>query len=140
MKLTYDYVKKIFEKENCILLSKEYKNARTHLDYICSCGNKTKIVFYSFRRGHKCKKCGIKKRSKTQTLSFQYVKEYVKENNCILLSKNYKNSRTKLKLKCNCNKIFYCNFNKFKSKKRYCCPSCSLYNRSKENHYEWIKK
>ncbi|MHA1468957.1 MAG: hypothetical protein ACTSSP_00195 [Candidatus Asgardarchaeia archaeon] len=62
-KLTYEYVNTFFKKENCELLEKEYKNARSKLKYKCNCGDVSKIVFDHFRLGQRCKKCGIKKNS-----------------------------------------------------------------------------
>ena len=40
-------------------------------------------------------------------LTFEYVKEWVENNSeCILLSTEYKNAKTKLKFKCKCGKEF----------------------------------
>lgn len=39
-RLTYDEVKRRIEENNCILISKEYKNINTPLELQCSCGNK----------------------------------------------------------------------------------------------------
>jgi hypothetical protein len=58
---THDYVEKFFIDHGCKLLSNTYKNARTKLKYICSCGNESEIVFDSFRRGNRCRKCGSKR-------------------------------------------------------------------------------
>ena len=58
-KLTHDYVKSFFEEQNCVLLSTEYRNNETKLDYICcSCGNYSKTYFGNFKRGYRCRKCG----------------------------------------------------------------------------------
>lgn len=63
LKVTLAEAKLSFEEEGCVLLSKEIKNNKTPLSYICSCGNKSWIRWYDFRMGKRCKKCGIKKRS-----------------------------------------------------------------------------
>ncbi|MFW6172287.1 MAG: hypothetical protein ACOC5T_00885 [Elusimicrobiota bacterium] len=136
-RLKYDFVRKFFEENGCKLLSKEYKNARAYLEYICECGNKSKITFDSFRRGHRCKKCATRKKALKQSLNYEYVKEFIKNKNCVLLSKKYKNAKQKLKIQCQCDLIFYRCFNNFKSKKQYICPKCSLRKRSGSNHYEW---
>jgi hypothetical protein len=34
-RLTYEFIKNEFKKRNFILLSKEYKNNSSNLDYIC---------------------------------------------------------------------------------------------------------
>ena len=38
-KLTYEFVRKFFEEQGCEMLDTIYKNARTHINYRCSCGN-----------------------------------------------------------------------------------------------------
>jgi len=60
---TYQQVFDFFEEQGCQLLEKEYKNARTKLRYVCNCGSESLIVFDSFKRGNRCKRCGIKKNS-----------------------------------------------------------------------------
>jgi hypothetical protein len=61
MRHSYEYVKEYFEKKGCILTSKEYIKGDEPLDYICSCGNKSKITFYSLHNGSKCNKCGVER-------------------------------------------------------------------------------
>lgn len=57
-KLTYEYIKSEFEKRGATLLSKEYVNAQTHLEYIChKCGEKTKMTWSNFKRGYGCSNC-----------------------------------------------------------------------------------
>jgi len=58
-------VVKIFEDNGCKLLSKEYKNNYTKLDFICICGRKSKISLNSFLSGHiRCFDCGRKSTSR----------------------------------------------------------------------------
>ncbi len=136
-KLTFRYVKSEFKRHDCVLLSKEYKNARTHLDYRCSCGNTAKIIFDSFRRGHRCKLCGSKKNAQSQALKFEDVKKYIEDHECKLFEDKYISARTKMKMQCRCGNFFYRNFNGFKDRKMYTCFACSVKKRSGKNHYEW---
>lgn len=99
-KLTYEFIKERFEKEGYILLSKEYSNARTKLDYTCFLGHTHSITWDKWRQGHRCPECGIIKRSKSQALSYAFVKNSFEKEGYLLLSKDYKNSSTKLKYKC----------------------------------------
>ena len=55
--LDFNFVKKYFEKNGCELLEKEYENARKKLKYKCSCGRVSKICFYGFKNGNRCRKC-----------------------------------------------------------------------------------
>jgi 5-methylcytosine-specific restriction endonuclease McrA len=62
-KFSYDYVKKYFEENGCVLLEGEYKGAHVPMRYICQCGNISTIRFTNFRRGARCRKCGAQKYS-----------------------------------------------------------------------------
>jgi len=133
----YEFVKNYFKEQGCEMLDDNYKNARTHINYRCSCGNISKIVFDSFKRGNRCQKCAGEKRGKQQTLTFDYVYNYFKKYNCEMLDKFYINSRVKIKYRCSCGNISYVVFQNFKRKKR--CSLCGLKSRSGKNNYQWIE-
>ncbi len=137
-KLTFEFVEKTFTDRGCKLLSTEYKNARTHLEYECPLGHKNEIIFDSFRRGHGCRICKTKINADAQKLSYEEVKEFIESFGCILLSEKYENCRTPLKIQCKCKNIFErtvqsCNVGKCE------CKKCSSIARSGKNHYEWKK-
>ena len=54
---SYDYVKSKFEERGFVLLSKEYKDNKSKLEYICKRGHKTKITFSDLIQGKGCRKC-----------------------------------------------------------------------------------
>ena len=56
-KLTYEFVKKAFENNGYTLLSEEYKNNQTKLDYICPKGHINSMIWASWKRGHRCPTC-----------------------------------------------------------------------------------
>ena len=71
--------------------------------------------------------------------TYEEVKNFIEvESNsgCKLISEQYINSKTKLKIQCKCGNIFYKSLNIFKTQKRQ-CPSCS----SKKVHgkYTYIR-
>ncbi len=70
LKLTYKQVKKVFKDGGCELLSKDYKNGHSPVDYKCSCGIISKIRLAKFMRGQRCKKCGIDKMSGENSPSY----------------------------------------------------------------------
>lgn len=53
----YEYVKQCFEDFDCELLSIEYKNMNSLLDFKCSCGNISKITLNALLLGAKCEEC-----------------------------------------------------------------------------------
>ncbi|MGG0308442.1 hypothetical protein ABEY43_06490 [Priestia megaterium] len=60
---SFDSVKEIYEKFNCILLSSEneYVNRHSQLKFICSCGNPSISSVHSFKKSGNCYECGMKK-------------------------------------------------------------------------------
>jgi hypothetical protein len=57
VKPTIGYVKECLEKENYILLSKEYVNSTTKLDYICSNNHNNNITWHGWNSGNRCSIC-----------------------------------------------------------------------------------
>jgi len=115
-------VQKYFNEQDCKLLSKEYKNNRTQLDYICKCGNKSRITFDSFIQGSRCKKCGIEKAHNKTKLNIDVIKKEFERANCLLLTSTYKNSKTKLDYVCSNGHKTKITWNDFKSGRR--CIKC----------------
>lgn len=152
---SYEDVKRYFEENGCILLSKEYINNKQKLDYICSCGNKSKISFDSFKRGSRCRKCSSKKRAEKSKLSIEEIKQILKSQGCELLDNSYINYDNKIKYKCSCGNIAYGYIGNIKKGIKCGCqhksgeehplwnPNLSQEDREKkrkyQEYYEWVK-
>ena len=74
---TLEFVQDYFLNNNCKLLAKEYKNNKTLMPYICSCGVESKIKFNDFKSGVRCKNCGYQKISKENSCLWIKDREYV---------------------------------------------------------------
>jgi hypothetical protein len=95
-KFTIEYVRSEFEKEGYTLLSEEYINSNSKLEYECSKGHKHKISFGCWKKGQRCKKCvddSLRKDIKDIEHAF-YNEGY------ILLTTNYINSTQRLDCMC----------------------------------------
>ncbi len=57
IKVTYKQVKQSFLDEGYQLLSTEYKNAQTYLNFICTNGHKHKIIWANWQQGQRCGRC-----------------------------------------------------------------------------------
>ena len=121
LKHSYEFVKEQFEKEGCTLLSTEYINSKQKLDYICKCGNISKIYWGDFNNGHRCKQCGIIKFTKAITHSFEYVYNYFLEQGCVLLETKYIGAFKPLNYKCSCGNKSIINWNRFQQGQRCGC-------------------
>ena len=116
----YDEVKKIFENEGCVLISETFTNSNENLDYICSCGNKSSIKLGSFKNGTRCKKC-----AGVDSPSIEEVADYFAENDCILISKEYINSKQKLDFICACGELSTMTWGKYKTSPYKKCKNCA---------------
>lgn len=98
-KLTYSFVKEQFEKEGYTLLSKEYINSSSKLEYRCPKGTVYKISWNKWQGGRRCPCCTPKGRFRHRSIDSIKV-EFEKEG-YILLTKKYKNCDQKLEYICN---------------------------------------
>ncbi len=121
-RLSYKDVQKCFEEGGCVLLSVEYINFHSLLDYICECGNPSKISLSSFKKGARCEKCASKKRSESSRTPFEEVKEIFKNGGCVLISTEYINNGTILDYLCECGRPSKITLRKFQSGGR--CKRC----------------
>ena len=129
-KLTYDFVKSKFEERGYKLLSEDYINSSTELNYICPNEHRHNITYRDFNQGHGCPFCvGLAK------LTIDFVREEFKKVGYILLSKNYNGSKTKLVYTCNNGHTNSTKWNTFQQGFR--CPTCAISNRSSKNSYLW---
>lgn len=118
----------------CELISKEYINAKTDLEFrCCKCGRAFKRNFTNLKRNEHyfCPPC-----SQGTNLSIEDVKEFLKKNDlkqeCELLSTQYQNWHTPLKFKCNkCGKTFERRFSQVKQK-IFLCYDCCKKSQNKE--------
>lgn len=101
-RLTYDFVRSSFEEYGCVLLSSTYQNANEKLEYLCKCGNNSKITFNKFVRSRQCRECSIKERSSAQRHSYEYVKGAFEKRGFVLIDTEYMNAKTPLKCICAC--------------------------------------
>jgi hypothetical protein len=74
---TYEQIKQSFEKEEYTLISTEYINAKSYIEYICQHGHNHKIIGSAWQQGQRCPECSfIDGSSKTE----KEVREYVIKN------------------------------------------------------------
>jgi hypothetical protein len=134
-RLSYKFVQNFFKEHGCDLLENSYSNARTPMRYRCSCGNESKICFYSFKSGNRCKSCGSLKISKRFAYSHQQIEIAFSAAGCLLLDQ-YERSSIPMRYICSCGREAKISWNNFRKGKR--CWDCGVSKRSGEHHYEWV--
>jgi len=116
-KLTYEQVKSYIESFNYQLLSTEYINNKTKLKFKCPENHKFEMTYNNFKYGQRCPICiGNKK------LTYEQVKSYIESFNYQLLSNEYIDNKTKLKLQCPEGHIYKVRYRNFKHGNR--CFQC----------------
>ncbi len=137
-KYNLKFCQKYYNEHNCELLENEYKNSEFPMKFKCHCGNISTKSFYHFRQVHRCASCGKKEIAKKKRHSYDYVYNFFKENDCELLTKEYKNAFEKLEFKCKCNTINNVCFNNFEREFR--CQNCANEKLRKERQhpYEFV--
>lgn len=90
-KNSYEDIKKVFEENNCKLISKTYINNNEKLKYIAQCGHTNEVSYGKFQSGvgRVCNKC-----SKSIVYKYDYVREVFENKGCYLLEEEYINCKT----------------------------------------------
>lgn len=133
-KLTIEFIKEAFEKEGYTLLSKEYINCNTKLNYMCSKGHEHSIRWSNWQQGQRCSICSNKIKP-----TLIDIKEKFKKEGYILLSKFYKNNKTKLEYLCPKGHNHSIRWHDWK--KGYRCGKCSrAIPKGGNNKYDVIKR
>jgi len=135
-KYSYNYIKKQFEKEDYKLLSDKYENGLVKLKVECPEYHQYEVKYNNFQQGNRCPIC-----AGTQKLNFLYIKNQIENVGYRLLSKKYKNVKTKLEIECPKGHQYNVKYNKFQQGQR--CPICwniSKYSRSEKDCLDIVKQ
>lgn len=127
---SYEDIKKYIESFNYKILSNEYKNNHTKLILRCPKNHEFKMDFGHFKREQRCPICqGVFK------YTIEEVKEYIKSFEYELLSTEYKNTHSKLKVKCFNNHEYEVTFHNFQQ--GYRCPICNI-SKGEQRIIDWL--
>jgi hypothetical protein len=117
VKLTIEFIRSEFKKEGYKLLSKEYINSKSKLEYVCPKSHKHSITWDNWRSGKRCTYCaGLVKPS------YEHVKNSFEKEGYTLLSKKYIDSKTKLYYICPGDHKHLITWNNWQRGRR--CPYC----------------
>lgn len=137
-KPTYPEVRLEFERRGYTLLETEYKNNHTRMRYRCPYhpDENTRISLKDLRNGHGCPFCaGLNK------TTLEEAKKEFESRGYLLLEKEFKNARTKMKYQCSKHKdkILSITLNKLKLGRG--CPYCAVEKRANmtrgSKHHNW---
>lgn len=140
-KKSYEEVKELFKSKNLILLTDNYESANQLLEFIC--GNHKdkgvqKIRYRAVADGQGCKYCGYERISNKMKHNYDFVKSEFEKRNYILLDKEYRGTKNKLKYICkkHPNEIQEIEFRALYNQNQG-CKFCALEKVSGENSVHW---
>lgn len=122
-RLDYSFIKQEIENVGYKLLSSEYKNANSYIKIMCDEGHIYGVTYSSFQQGHRCPLCATLKKGNSQRLQYDDIQQYIKKYGYKLLSDDYKNNHTKIKIQCPIGHIYNTAYNNFQRGHR--CPICA---------------
>lgn len=133
-----DYIKKHDVNNECYLVSTEYVNNKTPLEFHCNICNRNffRDAGHLFRGRFRCSECGIKAGAK----KLQYTDEDVKERlfqDGITMIGNYVNAATGVKCLCSEGHEFDLYFSAYISARGRGCPQCAILKHSGEGHWNY---
>ena len=104
-KYNIEIIRELFKEKHFVLVSKEYKNCKQKLQFICEKHNDIGIQEVTFdkflHRNQGCSKCGYERVAKFQTKhTIKEVKDLFNNRGYDLISTEYKRSKDKLKYIC----------------------------------------
>lgn len=133
-KLTIEFIKKQFEREGYVLVSTDYINMYQKLEYVCSNGHEHNITWHDWRNSRRCPYCyGNAK------LTIEFVRTKFAEEDYVMTTCNYKNSKQKLYYVCPNGHTHSITWKDWTKNRR--CPKCAdiewSINFSNSNNPNW---
>jgi len=95
LRMSIQFIKSQFEKENYKLLTTEYKNNMQKLEYICPKGHKYSIAWDCWKSGHRCAVCAGNIRH-----TIEFIRSKFEEEGYTLITDKYTNQKQKLDYIC----------------------------------------
>jgi hypothetical protein len=123
-KLSLNYIKSKFEKENYQVLSTSYNNSHTPLEIICNKGHRGNITWDNWNLGHRCLECSGKKKK-----TYNDVTKNLRKEGYTLKTSVYISNKKLLECVCTNGHIYKVSYDNWKNK-GVRCPKCSEYGKS----------
>ena len=124
---TLEKAKTVFKAVGLTVLSTEYKDTNTALDYVCdTCGYVDKLIPNKAAQGRGCKACGLGRKGSGNRLTREEVEETLKSKSLSWVSGEYKTGKSMLKVRCDqCASVFDDRFINLDQAK-YPCEECRV--------------
>lgn len=125
----WEDIEAAFKERGYELLSTEYINAKSYLEYICPKHRDKgvqKIRYNNLKNGFGCKYCGYKRTANSSRGTWEQAKQIFAKNDMILLPQQYKNARTPMKYICAFHKEYGIQYKTLTDARVQHCPYCNV--------------
>lgn len=129
-RLSYETVKAKFNDRGYELISTEYVNSGTKLDYLCKVHGKQSISYDNLRGGYECPECAGNIKH-----TYEFIKDEFSKLGYKLVSTEYNGAHEKLDYLCKTHGIQSISYANLSQGKR--CMQCYLDNNTGENSGNW---
>lgn len=126
LKLDANEIKNFIESFGCKMIG-QYKSVNHSFEILCNCNTKYTTNFKSFKKSKykSCKKCIMDNTKSQLAFNIYKIKQSIEKFDCKLLSFQYENAYTPLKLQCKCGEQWITNWRAFNKSKYKSCKICS---------------
>lgn len=121
---SHEYIHERFEECGYKWIDGKYKNNLSKLTLKCPNGHEIEMTYGNFQQGKRCNTCVRKKNGVKLSLTIHEVKLFIEKKGYELMSKEYINNSTKLKIKCPKGHEFNMSYGNFQQGQR--CPKCNV--------------
>jgi len=136
IKHSYEFVKCQIEKTGYTLVSTEYVNAHTKLLIQCDKGHYLEMIYNNFQQGKRCPECNVLNQKEKLKLNINDIKMQIESvKGYKLLSNEYENAYSKLKIQCPKNHRFKMSYKSFYYNESR-CPECNKENVTSKSEIE----
>lgn len=130
VKLSLEFIRSEFEKEDYTLLTTEYINNKQKLEYICPEGHKHSINWNNWKTGWRCPHCSCKIKK-----TIVFVKSEFSKEGYNLISEEYCGKDSKLVCICPYDHQYQVSWNDWRNGRR--CSTCAIINMCGDKHHNW---
>jgi len=126
-------IREELKREEYTLFANEYKGIHHRLAVQCPLGHLCTISWASFQSGHKCKACGVEKRTRGRRVDISEIRRVVEKEGYQLLSTEYGGPNQKLEAICPKGHKYYFQWYRFTKGTR--CGKCYRWNFEKVKRF-----
>ena len=122
---------------NQVLFHEHYHGEVTKFKIVCSCGSEDVKTMKALKKHPCCETCAKRNNGKRNLTNEEVFEIISLKSDCILLSNDYVDRNSTLKLKCPCGEVFYTYLERFLNENKRQCNDCGIARRCGDGNPNW---